>query len=237
MLNFFTSQVDEYGDTTYAFTNSGYTLFVVIMLLAVFLTCFFTSKDNKFRLSARQLAVSSVCIALAFVTSNIKLIHLPQGGSVTLFSMFFICFVGHIYGLRSGIMAGVSYGLLQMLIDPYIISVPQMLLDYVFAFGALGLSGLFSKKKNGILLGYLTGIIGRMFFAVLSGIVFFGMYAPEGQSVLIYSLSYNGLYIMAEAAITLAILAVPAVRKALVRVKIIASENDSRYLEAVKQEG
>ena len=36
-----------------------------------------------------------------------------------------------------GVMVGVAYGLLQMIIDPYIISIPQLLVDYPFAFGAL----------------------------------------------------------------------------------------------------
>ena len=54
--------------------------------------------------------------------------------------------------LASGLTAAFAYGILQLVVDPYIISVPQMLVDYLFAFGALGLSGLFSKYDDGLFL-------------------------------------------------------------------------------------
>lgn len=231
MNTFFIGTVDEYGDTTYSFTTAGYTLFVLFLIAAVLIACFFTNKDNRQKFSTRQLVVSSMAIALAFVTSCIKIIDLPQGGSVTLFSMFFICFVGYLYGPRSGIMAGVAYGLLQMLIDPYIISVPQMMLDYIFAFGALGLAGFMSGKKHGMLAGYTIGILGRLLFSVLSGVIFFGMYAPAGTNVWVYSLSYNGFYILLEGAITALVLAYPAVRKGLARVRIIVNEDDAKRIQ------
>ena len=81
-----------------------------------------------------------MAIAAAFVTSDIKLFHLPFGGSITLFSMLFLVLIGYWYGLRAGLMTAIAYGFLQLVSDPYIISIPQMLVDYIFAFGALGLS-------------------------------------------------------------------------------------------------
>ena len=179
-MSIFFQQVVSDGETTYSFTTAGYTLFIVLLLAALLTACFFTNRDNKQKFSTRQLVFSSVAIALAFVTSNIKLLHLPFGGSITLFSMFFICFIGYLYGLRSGLTAGIAYGLLQMLIDPYVVSVPQLLTDYILAFGALGLAGIFANSKYGIIKGYLMGIFGRFVFAVLSGVIFFGMYAPDG---------------------------------------------------------
>ena len=63
-----------------------------------------------------------------------------------------------------------------------------MLVDYIFAFGALGLSGLFSKSKNGLVKGYIAGVLGRYFFAFLSGMIFFGAYAADyGMSAPVYS--------------------------------------------------
>ena len=81
-----------------------------------------------------------MAVALAVVTSMIKIVKLPMGGSVTLFSMFFITLIGYWFGVKTGILMAVGYGILQMLIDPYIINVYQMFLDYIFGFGALGLS-------------------------------------------------------------------------------------------------
>ncbi len=229
-MSIFFQQVVSDGETTYSFTTAGYTLFIVLLLAALLTACFFTNRDNKQKFSTRQLVFSSVAIALAFVTSNIKLLHLPFGGSITLFSMFFICFIGYLYGLRSGLTAGIAYGLLQMLIDPYVVSVPQLLTDYILAFGALGLAGIFANSKYGIIKGYLMGIFGRFVFAVLSGVIFFGMYAPDGMNPLVYSIAYNGLYIGVEGGATLIILAIPAVRSALGRVKVMANEEESKAL-------
>ena len=198
-------------------TTAGYVLTAVAVFALLILIS--TLAGKKKTVNAKQLAFAAGALALAIVTSYIKLFHLPMGGSVTLFSMFFVTLIGYWYGPVGGIMAGVAYGLLQMILDPYIISLPQMLIDYPFAFGALGLSGLFSEKKNGMIIGYIVSVFGRFVFAVLSGVIFFGMYAPEGMSPLVYSVSYNGAYLAAEAAITIILLCVPAVKKALATVK------------------
>ncbi|MEE3377460.1 MAG: energy-coupled thiamine transporter ThiT [Lachnospiraceae bacterium] len=198
-------------------TTAGYVLTAVAVFALLILIS--TLAGKKKTVNAKQLAFAAGALALAIVTSYIKLFHLPMGGSVTLFSMFFVTLIGYWYGPTVGIMAGVAYGLLQMILDPYIISLPQMLIDYPFAFGALGLSGLFSEKKNGMIIGYIVSVFGRFVFAVLSGVIFFGMYAPEGMSPLVYSVSYNGAYLAAEAAITIILLCVPAVKKALATVK------------------
>lgn len=122
-------------------------------------------------------------------------------------------------------MAAIAYGFLQLIIDPYIISVPQMLTDYIFAFGALGLSGVFSNKKHGLILGYLLGVCGRFVFSFLSGLIFFGSYASGyGMTAPVYSFVYNGAYIGAEALITIILLLMPPVSKGLLRIKQMAQE-------------
>ena len=99
----------------------------------------------------------------------------------------------------------------------------QMLVDYIFAFGALGLSGVFSKSKNGLIKGYLLGVLGRYFFAFLSGLIFFGVYAADyNMSAPVYSLVYNGAYLGAEALLTVIILALPPVKKVMGQLKTMA---------------
>ena len=213
---------------TYEFTPLGYGVLIALVIIAVFTTCFFTDKDKKNRISVKQLVFSAMCVALAMVTSNIKLWKMPYGGSITFFSMFFITFVGYLYGLRAGITSAIAYGMLQLIIDPYVVSIPQLIIDYPLAFGALGLSGLFSNSKYGMCKGYVAGITGRLFFAVLSGVIFFGQYAPATMNVFVYSLAYNGLYIISEGVITAIILYVPAVRYAFRRVRYLANEEDVR---------
>ena len=221
MSLFATKLVDDYGGTTYNLTGLGYGALVALMLLLLILACYITGGKTKFK--TKHLVFSAVAMALAMITSFLKLFEAPMGGSVTLFSMLFICCIGYWYGLRTGIMTGVAYGLLQLISDPYIISLPQMITDYVLAFGALGLSGIFCNKKNGLVKGYIVGVLGRYLFAFLSGLIFFGMYAEgTGMSAPVYSLAYNGSYLGCEAAITLIVLAIPAVNKAFAQVKQMA---------------
>lgn len=221
MSLFATKLVDEYGNATYNLTGLGYGALVALMLVLLILACYLTGDKAKFK--TKHLVFSAVAMALAMITSFLKLFEAPMSGSVTLFSMLFICCIGYWYGLRTGIMTGVAYGLLQLISDPYIISLPQMITDYVLAFGALGLSGIFCNKKNGLVKGYIVGVLGRYLFAFLSGLIFFGMYAEgSGMSAPVYSLAYNGSYLGCEAAITLIVLAIPAVNKAFAQVKQLA---------------
>ncbi len=53
---------------------------------------------------------------------------------------------------------------------------------------------------------------------------FFGAYAWEGWAPLPYSLAYNAIYIFAEATVTVIILLLPPVKKALGSVKKMALE-------------
>jgi len=225
MSNFFASAITDEWGTSYQLTGAGYTALVLCMLIFLLLACYIGSTLRQPKFSTRQLVFSAMAIAAAMVTSYLKLFKAPMGGSVTLFSMLFICLTGYWYGLRTGLMTAIAYGLMQLIADPYIISFPQMLTDYVFAFGALGLSGLFSGSKNGLIKGYLAGILGRYFFAFLSGMIFFGTYAADyGMTAPVYSLLYNGSYIASEAILTLFVLSLPPVKKVMGQLKIMAQE-------------
>ena len=169
--------------------------------------------------TTKKLVYSALGIALALVTSYIKLWEMPMGGSVTLLSMLFICLIGYWYGLKYGLIAGIAFGLLQFVIDPYMISVPQVILDYPLAFGALGLSGLFCDKRFGLQIGYVLGVIGRFVCSTLSGVIFFADYAPEGMNPWVYSIAYQGSYLGAELVLTLIIISIPPVVNALTLVK------------------
>lgn len=169
--------------------------------------------------AVKKLVFSAMGIALAMVTSYIKVWEMPMGGSVTLLSMLFICLIGYWFGAKFGILTGAAYGILQFIVDPYFLSVPQLLLDYPLAFGALGLSGFFRDRKYGLQIGYAAGVLGRFVFATLSGAIFFASYAPEGMNPWVYSTLYQGSYLGTEGIITLAILSMPPVIKALDTVK------------------
>ncbi len=230
--------VNDWGETTYVPTTLGNTLLVIVLIALLAAAVFFARmqmkknaastdsgsdvKMNRSKLTVKQLAFCAMAIALGTVLSNIKLFHFPTGGSITLLSMLVICLPGYWFGLGAGIATGVAYGVLQLLIDPYVLYPMQLIVDYILAFGALGLSGLFSNAKSGLIKGYIASVIGRYVFAVISGWIFFGAYAWDGWDPLPYSLAYNAIYIFAEAAVTVVILSIEPVRNLFKKLKDMA---------------
>ncbi|MCI8598548.1 MAG: proton-coupled thiamine transporter YuaJ [Lachnospiraceae bacterium] len=220
-MSLFVNQVTDEWGTSYTLTGLGYGALVAVILVLLLVACYLTGGKRK--VQTKPLVFAAAAMALGMITSFLKIFEAPMGGSVTLFSMLFICCIGYWYGLRTGLMTGIAYGLLQLISDPYIISLPQAITDYFLAFGALGLSGLFHSQKNGLIKGYIAGVLGRYVFAFLSGLIFFASYAEgSGMSAPVYSLAYNGSYLGIEAALTLIILAIPAVNKAFAQVKQMA---------------
>ena len=219
-MSFFVTKADG----AYSLTTAGYVAVAGILVALIVVAALFAKREKKEKkkIGTKQLVVCAMAVALAMVTSMLKIYSFPFGGSVTLFSMLFICFVGYLYGPATGMLTGAAYGVLQLLIEPYIYFPLQVLVDYPLAFGALGLSGCFSKSKHGLVKGYLCGVLARYVFAVISGWLFFGEYAWDGWAALPYSLVYNGCYIFAEAALTVLVLSIPAVSKAMKKVKITA---------------
>ena len=169
-------------------------------------------------MSAKHLVVCAAAIALAYVASYVKLFSLPFGGSVTLFSMLFIALVGYWYGPRFGLLTGFVYGLLQFFQEPYMLNLLQVGCDYLFAFSALGVAGIFKNKKNGLVKGYLFAILLRGVFHSLGGYLFWMSYMPESfpaSLAALYPIIYNYSYILAEGIVTVIILMLPPVKSAL----------------------
>lgn len=153
----------------YALTTAGYILTAILFVAVIVIAAMLAKKGSAKKMNAKQLAYCGMIIALGTITSMIKLYEFPFGGSVTCFSMLFVCLAGYFFGPATGILTGAAYGILQFLLGPYILFPIQVIVDYLLAFAALGLSGIFWKSKQGLIKGYLLGIFGRYIFAVLSG--------------------------------------------------------------------
>ena len=220
-MSFFVTEVE--GELLLTTAGKVGTAVILAALLIAAAVVAAKTGGGKKKGGTKQLVFCAMAMALAMVTSMLKVYEFPFGGSVTLFSMLFICLIGYLYGPATGIMTGMAYGVLQFLVGPYILSPAQVLVDYPLAFGALGLSGFFCNAKGGLVKGYIAGIIGRWVFAVISGWIFFGEYAWEGWGALPYSMAYNACYIFAEGIVTVIILCIPAVAKALGQVKQMAN--------------
>ena len=175
----------------------------------------YTVVRDKRKWSVRMLANASLCIALSFILSYIRLYKLPQGGSITLASMLPMFMFAYAHGVGPGMLTGMAYGFLQFIQDAYFVHPVELLLDYPLAFAMLGLCGLAPRfsERYGIIPGIVLGTFGRFLCAFISGIVFFGMYAPEGQHVMVYSAVYNGLYLIPEAAICIVLAMIPQIQR------------------------
>ena len=156
--------------------------------------------ESKVTFSTKIIAEIVVFVSLATVLSYIKIFSLPQGGSITAASMVPIIWLALRRGPKVGLFAAAVYGLVQLVIGPYIFHPAQVLLDYPIAFGMLGLAGFFQKRP---FLGVNVGIIGRFLAHFFSGIIFFADYAPEGIHPAIYSAVYNGGYLLVELVISI----------------------------------
>lgn len=221
MNNFFATPEGGWGDGSVHLTTAGIIIVVVVIALLLIIAAVMRHRktDKKAALTTKQLVYSAAAIALAIVCSMIKVFEMPMGGSVTLLSMLFIVLIAYWYGPYVGLMTAIAYGLVQFVTEPIFYTIPQMLLDYPLAFGALGLAGFFHNKRFGLPIGYLVGVTGRFIFSTISGVVFFAAFAPEGMNPLLYSLGYQASYIVPEAVITLIIICIPPVAKALAHVK------------------
>ncbi|MFW6410130.1 MAG: energy-coupled thiamine transporter ThiT, partial [Halanaerobiales bacterium] len=125
--------------------------------------------------------------------------RMPQGGSISL-EMLPILLVALRWGGKPGLMAGLVYGLVQLMFNPYIVHPVQLLMDYPIPYMMLGVAGFFTITKNQgreinyvkVSLALITAVFLRFVVHVLSGVIFFSSYAPEGQNVWVYSIVYNG---------------------------------------------
>lgn len=209
-------------------TTAEYASCIILILALVLAAAFWSGKKSDGRsMTTKQMVVCAMALALAFVTSYVKLFPLPFGGSVTLCSMLFIVLIANWYGTRTGIMVGFAYGLLQFVQEPYVLSLFQVCCDYVFAFAALGVAGFFRNQKHGLLKGYVLAILARGFFHTLGGYLYWMDYMPDNfpaSLTAVYPIVYNYSYILAEGLITVVLIAIPAVSKGLDQVRRIAAE-------------
>lgn len=209
-------------------TTAGYAVSALAVILLAAAVIFFCSKNSSTRkMTTQQLVTCAVALALAYVTSYIKIFKLPFGGSVTLFSMLFIVLIGYWYGAKIGILTGLVYGIFQFLQEPYVLSLFQVCCDYILAFGAMGIAGFFSKsKKHGLVKAYLAAILARGAFHALGGYLYWMDYMPSDfpkSLTALYPIIYNYSFILAEGILTVIVISIPAVSKALNQIRTAAA--------------
>lgn len=187
-----------------------------------------------------KLTLSAIFVALSTVLSLIKVYEMPLGGSVTLLSMLPVVMISIMLGLKWGIGSAFVYSLIQLIfgialegmlgwgLTPVML-IGAILLDYIVAFTVLGIAGAFVKKGYaGICAGVALAVFLRFVSHFISGFVIFTeleQFSLFGNTFVnrpvLYSLAYNGLYMLPELIITTAaaviLFRLPQVKKLMAR--------------------
>lgn len=168
-----------------------------------------------------KITLSAIFVALATALSLIKIIKMPLGGSVTLLSMLPIVMLSCMLGVKWGMISAFAYSLLQLFLGialdgllgwglTPIMLVGVILFDYIFAFSCLGIAGIFRKKGTfGITAGVILSLFIRFLSHFISGYVIFKnleQFEVFGSIFtnrpILYSICYNGFYMLPEIIIT-----------------------------------
>ncbi len=161
----------------------------------------------------RRLAESALMLALATILAKFAIFELPFGGSVTLFSQVPVILISYRYGVKWGLTTGLASSFIQLIFGvqnfSYVSGIGAFIIlafcDYIIAFSALGLGGIFKYKiKNDILAISLGGVLVtviRFICHFISGATIWKEYA-KGAPILEYSFNYNASYMLPELVIT-----------------------------------
>lgn len=180
------------------------------IVLAIAAVAFVFGRNEKNGFDSKSIAYAAVCIASSFALSYIKLWSMPQGGSLTLASLLPLMIYSYMFGVRKGVLAGLVYGILQAVQDPWLIHPAQFLLDYPVAFAGIGIAGIFIKIKKldklpqvQFALGAVIASVLRFACHVLSGVFAFSEYSTL-DNVWLYSLGYNS-YVFVDVIIVIVV--------------------------------
>ena len=174
----------------------------------------------------KRLTESAMLLALAIVLELVSKMFIPEmpfGGQVTLVSMLPVVLISYRHGVRWGLVAGLTYALLEMALGGKTVAaafqpgyfgdgvqlmnaVIMCLLDYIAAFTVLGIGGCFrnrcSRPGLGLMLGSAVALSARYAVHIASGYILFAGWAewfftqdgfPAWGSLLVERLSPQGL--------------------------------------------
>ncbi|MCI5837994.1 MAG: energy-coupled thiamine transporter ThiT [Christensenellaceae bacterium] len=180
----------------------------ILAIAAVVAVAFIFDPSKATGFPTKSISYAAICIALSFALSYLRIVKMPQGGSITIASLLPLMIYAYMFGTKKGIFAGAIYGLLQAIQDPYIVHPAQFLLDYPIAFACIGLCGLFANSaikddRWKFALGGVVAGLARFVMHFLSGVFAFAAYAPAGQNVIVYSFLYQAGYVLPDIAIAI----------------------------------
>lgn len=165
-----------------------------------------TAQNSKTRI----LTEGALLVAMATVLGYIKLFELPQGGTISL-EMLPLILMSYRHGAKWGLFTGFVHGFIQMVIGfsnvmycaTLIAQIGCILLDYLVAYAVVGLAAALGAPCKGnkvayAVVGTVLACLCRFVCHFITGMWLWGGWAPEGQPVWMYSLVYNGSYMLVD---------------------------------------
>lgn len=144
----------------------------------------------------------ALCIALAYALSFFKFKIWPDGGSIDIVMVPLLIYAWR-RGAGWGVIAGLIFGTIKCFFaGGFAWGWQSILLDYVVAYGAVGLGGLLRNGKHGLPLGALLGSVCRFIVHFISGVTIYKILEPTEfagktfSNPALYSAVYNGSYML-----------------------------------------
>lgn len=166
-------------------------ILAIVLTLALFTISIIKLKDFKF--TSKSLTRIAIMAAITILLYMIKLVPFPQGGGFSLLSVLPIMILSIVFGIQEGLLCAIIVASLQAILKPPLFPL-QLPLDYFGVMMTIAFTPMFgTKKKTSIILGATLAGVLSTWFSVLSGVIFFSQFAPEGMNVWKYSIGYNFL--------------------------------------------
>ena len=198
---FFASSAELMAHPTSLFTLLGVLLLILLFLYA-----------RRIKFTTSMLVYIALMLALTILLHQLRLYHMPQGGSITCGAMIPLLLISYRYGSGVGCLTGFLYGMFNLIQDPFIVHPLQVLFDYPLPYMVLGIAAAIPRHMY---LGTAAAFLARFLCHFISGAVFFGSYAPAGTSPYLYSLTFNATYLLPEFIICFVLLKVLPVHRLL----------------------
>lgn len=161
---------------------------------------------------------SALMVCLSLILKQIKLFSMPFGGSVTFGSLAPLIILSSKYGVKTGVFASfvclIAHFIMSFKVPPaksFFAIILIIFLDYVLQYLLIGLSGFFGRvfsfgRLNKMYTGAAVSFILKIFSSAVSGMVFWGEYAPSYLNIPIYSLAYSCAYLIPEFIVTVIVI-------------------------------
>ena len=167
-------------------------------------------KNKKLITLCEGAVMAALALALSYIKIPTGLAFGGFGGSIDLVMIPLIVYAVR-RGTLQGLAAGLVFGTLKFFLAGGVaLNWQSMLLDYSLAYMFVGFAGLVRGRRGQFPLGALVGCAARFVIHFISGVTIYAQYMPEEflnmvmVSPAVYSVLYNGTYMLPNTVIAVA---------------------------------